>query len=156
MRRVSRGSATSPPLLSGLQACRIGRKRYREQRRLDFRSLACISCGGPPCSWRRPGASFWRDGFGDDQPPATAGAWQRKDTGGCIGITGRVIVPEARICLSGPEQFPDPGDIGGTVAIPEEAVVADAMLPLGQDMDQEAADELAGLEGSWRYAAPDR
>lgn len=91
--------------------------------------------------------SFWRDGFGDDQPPAAAGAWQRKDTGGCIGITGRVIVPEARICLSGPEQFPDPGDIGGTVAIPEEAVVADAMLPLGKDMDQEAADELAGLEG---------
>lgn len=141
------GPTTFAPLLSGLQAFRFGRKRYREQRQLDFRSLARVSCSGPRCSRRRSGVQFWRNGFGDDQPPATAGAWQREDAGGCIGVTGRAVVPEIRIWLSVPEQFPDPGDIGRTVAIPEEAVVADAMLPLGQDMDQEAPNERAGLQG---------
>ncbi len=147
VRRISPGSATFAPRLSGLQACRVGRKRYREQRRLDFRPLARVSCSSPRCSWRRSGVPFWRNGFGDDQPPAAAGAWQREDAGKCIGVTSRVIVRVTLIRCFGPEQFPDPGDIGGTVTIPKEAVVADAMLPLGQDMDQEPADELAGLEG---------
>lgn len=42
----------------------------------------------------------------------------------------------------GPEQLPDPRDIGGTIAVSEEAVVADAVLALWQNVDQEPADEL--------------
>ena len=41
-----------------------------------------------------------------------------------------------------PEQLPDFGDIGRTIAIAEEAVVADAMLASWEHMDQEPADEL--------------
>jgi hypothetical protein len=37
-------------------------------------------------------------------------------------------------------------DIGGPVGVGEEAVVTDAVEPVGQDMDQEAADELVGVE----------
>jgi len=41
-----------------------------------------------------------------------------------------------------PEQLPDPGDIGGTIAIAEKTVVADAVLASGQNVDQEPADKL--------------
>jgi hypothetical protein len=41
-----------------------------------------------------------------------------------------------------PEQLPDFGDIGRTVAISEEAVVADAMLATWEHIDQEPAHEL--------------
>jgi hypothetical protein len=34
----------------------------------------------------------------------------------------------------------------GPVGVGEEAVVTDAVEPVGQDMDQEAADELVGVE----------
>ena len=37
-------------------------------------------------------------------------------------------------------------DIAGPIGIGEEAVVTDAMEPVGQHMDQEAADELVGVE----------
>src|SRR5215472_6725081 len=37
-------------------------------------------------------------------------------------------------------------DIGGPVGIGEEAIVADAVEPVGQDMDQKAADEFVGIE----------
>ena len=42
-----------------------------------------------------------------------------------------------------PEQFPDPGDIGCTVAIAEEPVVANTMLAFWEDMDEEPTDELS-------------
>ena len=41
-----------------------------------------------------------------------------------------------------PEQLPDPGDIGGTIAVPIKAVMTDAVLASGQNVDQEPADEL--------------
>src|SRR5207253_9131762 len=37
-------------------------------------------------------------------------------------------------------------NVVGPVGIGEEAVVTDAMKSVGQDMDQEAADELVGVE----------
>src|SRR5271167_3762891 len=46
-----------------------------------------------------------------------------------------------------PEQFPAPRKLARTMAIAEEAVVPDAVKPVRQYMDQEAADELPGLEG---------
>lgn len=46
----------------------------------------------------------------------------------------------------GSEQVPDQGDIGSTIAISKESVVADAVLALWQHMDQEPADELSSLQ----------
>src|SRR5205807_9222001 len=37
-------------------------------------------------------------------------------------------------------------DVVGPIGVGEEAVVTDAVEPIGQDMDQEAADELVGVE----------
>src|SRR4051794_1970967 len=45
------------------------------------------------------------------------------------------------------EQGPDPGDVGGPRSAGEEAVVADAMEAVGQDVKQEAADELVRPQG---------
>jgi hypothetical protein len=45
------------------------------------------------------------------------------------------------------EQVPGSGDVAGAAAIGEEAVVADAVEAVGQNVDQEAADELVGGEG---------
>src|SRR5215208_72294 len=45
------------------------------------------------------------------------------------------------------EQGPDPGDVGDPRSTGEEAVVADAVEAVGQDVKQEAADELVGREG---------
>src|SRR5215204_7367218 len=44
------------------------------------------------------------------------------------------------------EQVPDPGDVGDPRSTGEEAVVADAVEAVGQDMEQEAADELVRRE----------
>ena len=53
----------------------------------------------------------------------------------------------------GPEQFPDPGDIGRAVAIAEEPVVADAMLAFWEHMHQEPADELSRFQRHGGVAA---
>ena len=45
------------------------------------------------------------------------------------------------------QQFPAERQLPGTMMIGEEAVIADALKPIRQHMDQEAADELVGLEG---------
>src|SRR5215212_6641124 len=45
------------------------------------------------------------------------------------------------------EQSPDPGDVGRPGAAGEQAVVADAVEAVGQDVQQEAADELVRREG---------
>src|SRR5262249_33992679 len=39
-----------------------------------------------------------------------------------------------------------PSDIGGPVAVGKQAIVADAVEAVGEDMQEEAADELIGLE----------
>src|SRR3954464_10882145 len=44
------------------------------------------------------------------------------------------------------EQVPDPGDVGDPRSTGEEAVVADAGEAVGQDVQQEAADELIRRE----------
>ena len=57
-----------------------------------------------------------------------------------VGITGRFL------WLWNAEQLPRSCDVVGAPAIGEETVVTDAVEPVGQDMDQEAADELVGVE----------
>ena len=44
------------------------------------------------------------------------------------------------------EELAGHSDISGPVGIGEEAVMTDAVEPIGQDVDQEAADELVGGE----------
>ncbi len=52
------------------------------------------------------------------------------------------------ICIwrLGLEQFPDRGNIGRTVAIAEEPVVADAVLAFWEHMDEEPTDKLSRLQ----------
>ena len=45
-----------------------------------------------------------------------------------------------------PEQIPDRGDIGGTVAIAEEPIVANSMLAFWQHMDEEPTDKLSRFQ----------
>ena len=84
----------------------------------------------------------WRDCVDDDQLATATWARQREDAGRLIGIAEAVVIGVLLVWRLGPEQLPDPGDIGGTVAVSEEAVVADAVLALWQHVDQEPADEL--------------
>ena len=56
-----------------------------------------------------------------------------------IGTLGGIAIIMICIWRLSPEQFPDPGDIGCTVAIAEEPVMADAMLAFREHMDEEPA-----------------
>jgi len=89
---------------------------------------------------------LWLKCFHDDQPPAATRARQREDAGRRIGIVEAVAIGAILLWHFGPEQVPDPGDIRRSVAVSEEAVVADAVLAFGQDMDQEPADELSRFQ----------
>ena len=73
---------------------------------------------------------------------------------GCRAGAGRrrwLVVGGLRVGLIGGrgrgEQVPDPGDVDGPRSAGEQAVVADAVEVVGQDMQQEAADELVRREG---------
>ena len=63
-----------------------------------------------------------------------------------VTIFGAVAVPARRGWVGYAEELAGQCDIVGPVAVGEEAVVTDAVKPVGQDMDQEAADELVGVE----------
>lgn len=88
-----------------------------------------------------------REGALDDQPPATAWTGQCEDAGELIGVAFTCIAGVFPDLRSGLEQVPDPCDIGGAVAISVVAVVADAVHALGQNMDEEPADELVDGQG---------
>ena len=74
----------------------------------------------------------------------------RRSTGsGCLrrriaGVRGRRRMARLR-CRCG-EQPAAQRELGGAMAVGEEAVVADAMEAVGQGVQQEAADELVGVE----------
>ena len=84
----------------------------------------------------------WCDCVDDNQLPATTWARQSKNTRRFICIVDGIAFIVLLVRDFGPEQLPDPGDIGGAVAVAEEAIVPDAVLPSGQHVDQEPADEL--------------
>ena len=50
------------------------------------------------------------------------------------------FTPRFRIVACYAEQFPRLCEVGGTIAVGEQPVMADAMEPLGKSVDQEAAD----------------
>ena len=64
-------------------------------------------------------------------------------TGGLGSLASAQLVSAASDCRHG-EQLASPGDVVGARATGEQAVVADVVEALRQDVDQEAADELAG------------
>jgi len=91
---------------------------------------------------------FWYDCLDDDQLSTATWARQREDTGRLVGIVGAVVIGVMILDWRvGPEQMPDPGDIGGPVAVAKEAIVTDAMLAFWEHVDEEAADELVCLQG---------
>ena len=62
------------------------------------------------------------------------------DVAGAVGITG-LIVWRRHV-----EQLPRSRDILGAPAVSEQTIVPDAVETVGQDMDEEAADELVNGE----------
>ena len=44
------------------------------------------------------------------------------------------------------QELAKPGDVGGLIAVGKQAIVTDAVEALGEDVHQETADELMGLE----------
>ena len=85
---------------------------------------------------------YWVERVDNDQSSAAARTGDCECSGLVISASGAVVI--ALICTwrFDSEQLPDPGDIGRTIAISEEAVVADAMLASWEHMDQKPVDEL--------------
>src|SRR6516164_4423543 len=87
-----------------------------------------------------PGRGATLEGLDDDHAAAAARAWEhgrRRLVG--IGVS----VVEFVLRCRNTEQFAGAGEVLGTPAIGEQAVVADAVEAGGQHVDEEAADELA-------------
>src|SRR5215472_18423092 len=63
-----------------------------------------------------------------------------------VTIFGAIALTARRRRVGYDEKLAGQCDIAGPIGIGEEAVVTDAMEPVGQDVDQEAADELVGVE----------
>lgn len=82
----------------------------------------------------------------DNQLSAAAWAWQTEDPWRLIVVAFTFIACIFPALRLGTEQVSNPDDIGDPIAISEETVVADAMLAFGQDVDEEAADELVRLQ----------
>ena len=59
-----------------------------------------------------------------------------------IRALGGIAITMICIWRLGFEQFPDPGDIGRTVAIAKEPIMADAMLAFWEHMNEKPTDEL--------------
>lgn len=94
----------------------------------------------------------WCDCLDDDQLPTATWARQGEDAGRLIRIVCARVVDVLRIGRFGPEQLPDPGDIGCAVAVSEEAIVADAVLASGEHVNQKAANELWRCQRHGRLA----
>ena len=84
--------------------------------------------------WRRAGLLPAREGFDHDHMPAAA----RTRWPSIRWIFERVVLGRWRYR----EQLSGECDVGFVRSTGEQAIVADAMEALGQDMEQEAADEL--------------
>ena len=99
------------------------------------------SCGG--LSWWRAG--LWRlpplEGLDDAHRSTAVGAWLAKGERGYL-CDWRVI----ELGLFGPEQGSDLCYVVLSSRAGEQAVVADAMKAIWQNVDEEAADELIGCQ----------
>jgi len=84
----------------------------------------------------------WCDCLDDDQLSTATRARQGETAGRLNGIAGAAFIDVLMIWRLDPEQSPDPGDVGDTVAIAVETIVSNVVLAFWQDVDQEPADEL--------------
>src|SRR6266568_5056889 len=84
------------------------------------------------------------EGLDDDHAPAAARARMRERMG--FSLAHGAGVAGLEVCCLDVEQLMRLRDVVGASAVREEAVVADAMEAAGQDVDQEAADELVDGE----------
>ena len=91
----------------------------------------------------------WSERLDDDQASATAGTREGEDT---RPVRGAGTLGVGRGCASG-EQRADAGDVGGAIAVSQEAVMTDAVLAFGEHMHQEAPDELVRLQRHGLVAA---
>jgi hypothetical protein len=102
----------------------------------------------PDRGWGWGRAAAWGgaapEGLDDDHAAAAAGTGLRKRLG--LAAVGRgMVVALARARRHG-EEFTGAGDVVAAGAAGEQAVMANAVEAVGQHMDEEAADELAGRE----------
>src|SRR5208282_4956410 len=97
-----------------------------------------------------PGRAAALECLDDDHSPAATWAGIRGQVGlAVIGGIGVFTLPSR---LRDIEQLTDAGDVRGAAAIGEQAIVADAVEPAGQHVDEEAADEL--VDGECHYFGP--
>src|SRR5260370_32568520 len=90
------------------------------------------------------------EGLDDDHAPAAARARIRKRLG--FGVASAAGIAGLDMGCLDVEQLTRLRDVVGASAVREEAVVADAMEAAGQDVDQEAADEL--VDGKRHHPGP--
>src|SRR5262249_47520802 len=81
------------------------------------------------------------EGLDDDQTPATA----RAGTGQLTRIIGAWIFLGLLDDWWSAQELAKASDVGGPVAVGKQSIVADAVEPLGEDMEKEAANELMVL-----------
>src|SRR5499425_312870 len=109
-------------------------------------TTGCCSRGIEPDREDGPeaGLAAGFEGLDDDHPPAAA----RASIPVFIvpTIFGAIARLARRSWVGDGEEPAGQCNVVGPVGIGEEAVVTDAMKSIGQDMDQEAADELVGVE----------
>src|SRR5271155_5669646 len=80
-----------------------------------------------------------------DDDHATAAAWARAREGRLVAIM-MIGIGSLALGLLATEQLAGAIDVVGAGGLGEQAVVADAVQALGQDVDEEAADELVYCE----------
>ena len=93
----------------------------------------------------------------DDHAAAAARAWRAmvcRGAGGSVGVVALAGGSTAGIGRG--DQLSGARDIGLAAGAGEQPVVADAVEPLGQDVEQEAPDELVGRRASSCGTAPAR
>src|SRR5882757_981970 len=80
-----------------------------------------------------------------DHDHSTAATWAGI-RGWRLAVIGRTGVVGLRLRLRNIEQLTSSANVLGPAAIGEQAIMADAMKPAGQHVDEETADELVGGE----------
>ena len=101
--------------------------------------MRCRSVIGLDGRVPRRGAAL--EGLDDDHAAAAARAWER--------VHRRLVgagVAGLALRRRDAEQLAGAGDVLGAPAVGEQAVVADAVEAVGQDVDEEAADELVARQ----------
>ncbi len=78
------------------------------------------------------------EGLDDNHGSAAAGAGLAERLWRCIGLVGGLVLRRRDV-----QQFAGQSQVLGTAAIGEEPVMADAVEASGQDVEQEASDELS-------------